>query len=136
MTGARRADDVTRTMSKGCVFSRQRVMQGRGSRGGGGNCPPKLFISMGWICLCPPKFRQSLGISTFLPPPPKKKIVQGGVCACECLHPPPSPFRKSCIRACIRHQIRGSEGEQLEENERALSRYKRIAGGNNPLDVR
>ena len=36
---------------------------------------PQLFVSMGWICLCPPspKFWQSLGISTFLPPPPPRK---------------------------------------------------------------
>ena len=38
-----------------------------------GGPPPTLFVSRGWICLCPPpKFWQSLGISTFLPPPPRK----------------------------------------------------------------
>ena len=44
--------------------------QGRGSRGGGGNCPPN-FLSEGDEYACaPPKFWQSLGISTCLPPPP------------------------------------------------------------------
>ena len=54
------------------------VTQGCGSRGGGEGGqlpPPQLFVSMGWICLCPPQIWQSLGISTLLPPPPKKKIV-------------------------------------------------------------
>ena len=31
-----------------------------------------------------------------------------GVCACECLHPPP-PFRKSCIRACYLCKILGNQ---------------------------
>ena len=50
------------------------ITQGRGSRGGArGAIAPQLLVSMGWLCLCPPKFWQSLGISTLLPPPPRKK---------------------------------------------------------------
>ena len=65
-------------MIKGC-FLKIILLQGRGSRGRGqgGNCPPpQLFVSMGWICLCPPlKFgNHYIGISTHLPPP-QEKIV-------------------------------------------------------------
>ena len=57
-----------------------RSIQGCGSRGGGqgGNCP-QLFVSMGCMhSLCPPPLNLAItiiDISTFLPPPPKKKIV-------------------------------------------------------------
>ena len=49
--------------------------RGAGAGGGGarGAIAPQHFVSRGWICLCPPKFWQSLGISTFLPPPPRKR---------------------------------------------------------------
>ena len=56
---------------KGTIFAGAREPGGGGK---GAIAPPQLFVSMGWICLCPPpKFGQSLGISTFCPP--KKKIV-------------------------------------------------------------
>ena len=49
------------------------VNRGAGA-GGGGQLPPQLFVSRGWICPCPPpKFWQSLGISTFCPPPPTQE---------------------------------------------------------------
>ena len=66
-------------------------VRGTGAGGTRGAIAPQLFVSMGWICLwqCPPpKIWQSLGISTSLPPPPKKKIV-------------PAPL----VNVCPRHDL-------------------------------
>ena len=57
-------------------WKRERGIAGAREPGGGGargQLHPQLFVSMGWICLCPPKIWQSLGISTLLPPPPPRK---------------------------------------------------------------
>ena len=64
------------TAVPGSIRHRPKLGQGQGSRGGGkgGNCPPPPTFSLNGmdrpLCLCPPKFWQSLGISTLLPPPP------------------------------------------------------------------
>ena len=61
-----------------CSPQRPDLYRGAGAGGQGGNCPPPNFLSQwdGYACAHPPppNFFQSLGISTFLPPP-QKKIV-------------------------------------------------------------
>ena len=86
------------TMSPHCSLAGD---QGRGSRRGrgkGGNCP-QHFVSMGWICLCPPKIWQSLGISTLLPPPPppRKQIVPAPLPRTTYYGPPTAALALSLI---------------------------------------
>ena len=59
--------------------------QGRGSRGGARGAPDFLSQGDGYACAPPPKFWQSLGISTFLPPPKKKSFPSP--CLYTCVFP-------------------------------------------------
>ena len=68
-------------------------------RGDGGQLPLPNFLSQ-WdgYAYAPPKFWQSLGISTFLPPP-KKKIVPAPLCVCVCVC---GVSMCVCVCVCVR----------------------------------
>ena len=56
------------------------TLPGRGAGAGGarGQLPPSLSQWDGYACPLPPKFWQSLGLSTFLPPPSAQKKNRSG----------------------------------------------------------
>ena len=82
-------------------------IRGAGAGGGGKGGPPTFCLKGMDMPVPPLNFWQSLGISTFLPPPQEKIVPEPLVYInCECDY-------KSCVSSVVCHQ---SAGHAVESN--------------------